>query len=80
MLTVTQDLYEEITNELRNLKSDKDKNQVLISNLLKMNHCLSYKIYNSNIDMDFLRQVEVMKQYRQSVINSEIVGFFSSVI
>ena len=32
MPTITQDLYEEITHELRNLKTDKDIDQVIIDN------------------------------------------------
>ena len=30
MQTIIQDLYEEITNELANLKNDKDEDQVII--------------------------------------------------
>ena len=33
MPTVIQDKYEEITNGLRNLKTDIDKDQVIINNL-----------------------------------------------
>ena len=33
MPTITQDLYKEITNELRNLKSDEDKEQVNINEI-----------------------------------------------
>ena len=35
MPTIIQDLFEEVTQELRILKTDKDKDQVIISNLLK---------------------------------------------
>ena len=56
MLTVIQDLYEELINELKILKTDKNEDQVIINNLLKMIHCLSYDVYN-NIDMDFLNKV-----------------------
>ena len=41
MPTIIQDLYEEITNELRNLKTDKNKDQVKINKLIRMNHCIS---------------------------------------
>ena len=44
-----------------------------------MIHCLSYDVYNNDIDMDFLNKVEVIKQNRQSVRISENVEFFSSV-
>ena len=53
MPTIIQDLYEKITNELKNLKTDKDEDQVNINNLIKMFHCLSYGVNNNNIDMDF---------------------------
>ena len=75
MATIIQDLYEEITNELRNLKTSKEKDEVIINNLLKMIHCLSYDVYNNNIDMDYLNKVEVIKQYRQTVINSGKIFF-----
>ena len=45
-----------------------------------MINCLSYDVYNINIDMDFLNKVEVIEQDRQSVMNGGIVAFFSSVI
>ena len=61
MPTIRQDLYEEITHELRNLKSDKDKDQVINDNLFKMLHCLSYAVYINNIDMGLLNEVEVIK-------------------
>ena len=80
MPTMIQDLYEEITSNLGNLKTDKDNDQVIIKNYLKMIHCLSYDVYNNNIDMDFLNKVEVFKQYRQSVMNSENNDFFGSLI
>ena len=80
MPTIIEDLYEEITNELRNLKTDKDEDQVIIINLLEMIHCLRYDVYNNNSDMDFLNKVEGIKQYRQTVMNSENGNFFKSVI
>ena len=58
MQTIIQDVSEEITNELRNLKTDKDKDQVIFINLLKMLHCLRYDVYNSNTDVDFSNKVE----------------------
>ena len=45
-----------------------------------MTRCLSYDVYNKNIDMDFLKKVEVIKQYRQSVMYSDNVIFFKSVL
>ena len=74
-----QNLYEAINNELRNLKSDKDEDQVINSNLLKMIHCLSYDGHNNKIDMDFLQKVEVIKQNTQVVKIREYVDFFESV-
>ena len=44
MPTVIQDLHEESTNELRNLKTDEEKDQVIIKNLIKMIPCLSYDV------------------------------------
>ena len=41
MPTIIQGLYEEKTNELRNLKTSTDEDQVIITNLIKMFHCLS---------------------------------------
>ena len=35
MPNIIQDLYEEITNEVRSLKTDKDEDQVIINNLIK---------------------------------------------
>ena len=80
MSTIIQDLYDEITHDLGNLETDKDEYQVIIDNLLIMIHCLSYDVYNNNIDMVFLNKVEVIKQYRQTVRNSENVNFLKSVI
>ena len=80
MPTIIQDLYEEITHDLRNLKSSKDEDQVVVDKLLKVIHCLSYDVYNKNIDMDFLNKVEVIKQYRQSVINSGNKDFFLPIV
>ena len=35
MPTILQDLYEEITNDLKKLKIDKDEGQIIIISLLK---------------------------------------------
>ena len=80
MSTIIHDLYKEITHDLRNLKPSKDEDQVVVDNLLKMIHCLSYDVYNNNIDMDFLNKVDVIKQYRQSVIKSGIKDFFLPIV
>ena len=79
MLTIIQDLNEEITNELGNLKTDQDKDQAFINNLENID-CLRYDGYNNNIGMDFLNKVEIIKQYRQSVMNSGNVDYFGSGI
>ena len=73
-------MYEEIINQLINLKTDKPKDQYFINNLLKTLRSLSYDVYNNNNILEFLNKIEVTKQYRQSVINSEIIDFFGSVI
>ena len=54
MPTIIQNLYEEITKELGNFKTDKDEDQVVINVSFKTIHCLSYDPNNNNnIDMDF---------------------------
>ena len=63
MSTIIQDLYEEIIQNLRNLKTNKEQDHAIINNLLKIVRCLSYDVYNNNIDMDFLNKVEIIKQY-----------------
>ena len=45
-----------------------------------MIRCLSYEVYHKKIDMYFFNKVEVIKQYRQCVMNSENVNFFEPVI
>ena len=67
MPTIIKDLYEEITNELRNLGTDKNVDQVIINKLLKMIRYLMYDIFYKNIDVTFSNKVEVIKQYRQTV-------------
>ena len=47
MPTVIQDLYEEITNEIGNLKTDEDKDRVFINNLLRKIQCFSCDVYNN---------------------------------
>ena len=76
MPTKIINLFEEVTNDLRDLKIEKDKYQVIIKNLIKMIHCVNFNVYRNNIDMGFSNKVEVIEQYRQSVINSENFGFF----
>ena len=80
MSTIIQGIYEEITHNLRTLKFSRDEDQLIVDNLLKMYHCLSYDVYINNIDMDFLKKVEVNKQYRQSVINSGNKDFFLPIV
>ena len=63
MGTIIKVLYGETTNEIGNLKTDKDKDQVIIKSLIKMIHCLSYDVYNNKTDMDVLNKVEAFKQY-----------------
>ena len=75
-----QYLYEEIMNDLKNLKTDKEKDQIIIDNLIRMTNSLSCDVYNNNINMNFLNKVEVIKQYRQSVMYEHNVDFFKSII
>ena len=75
MPSITQDLYEEITNELKSLKTGKDEDQLINNILLKMIHCLNSDVYNNIIDINDLNNVEVVNKYRQSVTNSENVDF-----
>ena len=62
------------------METDKDEDQVIVDNLLELIQCLSYDVYNKNIDMDFLNKVEVIKQYRQSVMNSGNKDFFLPIV
>ena len=39
MPTLIQNLYEEITHALRNMKTHKDRDQVIINKLLEMIRC-----------------------------------------
>ena len=80
MPTMFQELFEELTKELGNLKTDEDKDQVIIDGLLQIIHCSIYDIYNNDIDLDFLNKVEDIKQYRQPEMTSENIDFFLSVI
>ena len=75
-----QYLYEEIRNDLKNLKTDIDKDEVTIDNLLRMANCLSCDVYNNKIIMNFSNKLEVIKQYRQSVINDGNVDFCKPVV
>ena len=45
MPTIIDALYEEITNESGNLKTDKDEDQVIFDDLLKLIHCLSFDVF-----------------------------------
>ena len=80
MPSILQVLYKEITNDLKNSKTSKDEHQVIVNNLLKIIHCLIYDIYNNTIGMDLLNKVEVIKQYRKSVINRGNKDFFLSIV
>ena len=73
-------LYEEIMDDLKNLETDKEKDLVIINNLIKMTKSLSYDVYNNNINLNFLNKVEVIKQYRQSVMYEDNVDFFKTII
>ena len=75
-----QYLFEETMNDLKNLKTDKDKDRVIIDTLIRMTDSLSRDVYNNNINMNFLNKIEIIKQYRQSVMYEDNVDFFKSII
>ena len=75
-----QYLFEEILNDLKNLKTDIDKDRVIIDNLIRMTNSLRCDVYNNNINMNFLNKVEIIEQYRQSVMYEDNVGFFKTII
>ena len=75
-----QSLYEDIMDDLKNLKTEKEKDQVIIDNLIRMTISLRCDVYNNNIDMNFLNKVEIIQQYRQSVMCEDNVDFFKPVI
>ena len=62
MPTIIQDLYGEITNGLRDLKTDKVKDQIIIKYLIKLIHCSIYDVYNKIIRVVFLNKDEDIKQ------------------
>ena len=62
------------------MKTDTDKDQVNNNNLLKMSQCFFYAVYINKIHLDVFNKVEVIKQYRQSVMKSENVDFCGFVI
>ena len=75
-----QYLFEEIMNDLKNLKTDKDKDRVIIDTLIRMTNSLSRDFYNDNINLNFLNKIEIIKQYRQSVMYEDNVDFFKTII
>ena len=75
-----QYLFAEIMNDLKNLKTDIDKDRVIIDNLIRISNSLRCDVYNNNINMNFLNKVEVIKQYRQSVMYEDNVDFFKTII
>ena len=60
--------------------TDKNEDQVINNNLLKMIQCLRYDVCNNNIDMDSFNKVENIKQNGQTIMISENFKFFKSVI
>ena len=44
-----------------------------------MTNSLSCDVYNNNFNMNFLNKVEVIKQYRQSVMYEHNVDFFKNL-
>ena len=79
MPNIFQLLYEELMNDLMSLKSEKDKNRNFIDKVIKKANSLSFDVFNNDINMKISDKVEINKQYRQSVINSETIVFFPLV-
>ena len=75
-----QYFFEEVMNYLKNLKTDRDKDRVIIDTLIRMTNSLRSDVYNNNINMNFLNEVEIIKQYRQSVMYEDNVDFFKTII
>ena len=75
-----QSLFEEIMDDLKNFKTDVDKDRVIINNLIRMTNSLRGDVYNNIINMNFLNKVEIIKQYRQSVMYKDNVDFFIPVL
>ena len=73
MPTILQHMYKEIINQLINLETDKDEDQLIIITLIKTILCLYCHFFISNIILESLIIIQVIKQYRQSVIFSENV-------
>ena len=62
------------------MKTDKDKDRVITDNLIRMTNSLRFDVYNNTINMNFLNKVEVIEQYRQSVMYEDNVDFFKTII
>ena len=80
MPTLIQPLYEELINILKNTIWIKIKINLNVNKILKIIRSSKSDVYNDKIDMEFLNKIEVNKQYRQSVINTENIASFCSVI
>ena len=75
-----QYLFEELMNDLKNLKTDRDKDRVIIDTLIRMSNSLRSDVYNNiNINMNFLKKVEIIKKYRQCVMYEDNVDFFTTI-
>ena len=62
MSTIIQRLFDQISNQFMNLKTDKDRDQLNINNLKKMIRSLRCGVYNKNTKIEFLNQIEINKQ------------------
>ena len=76
MSTTIQSLYEEIFNQISNLKTNNDEDQLISSNLVQMIRSSRYAVYKVKTDMVFLNEIEFIKQYRKTVTNRENIAFF----
>ena len=50
MYSIIKPLYEEIINQILNLKTDKDEDQLIFNNLLKLIRSLRYDVNNKYIN------------------------------
>ena len=64
MPTILQHMYREIINQLINLETDKDEDQLIIITLIKTILCLYCDFFISNIILESLIIIHVIKQYR----------------
>ena len=80
MHIVIKRFHKELFNQLQNLKTAKGKDQINITKSQKIIRSLRYDVYNGFIYIESRNKIELIKQYRQSVMTSEFIDFSHSVI